>query len=456
MLTDTSTDTSMKQSSTQVPVSPDDTSTALLREAILYTLPLYEMARMRAMTCPRRDAAGRYAGDSPESTLRWVNHFIHTRQLLGPQHRQVVTPNNDTLYTNAWLDLSEGPVIVSVPDSGDRYYVLGLLDFYTNPFGYIGTRTTGNAAGSYLLHGPGWNGDVPSQVTPIACPTDAVWIIGRIMAGGPADLSAAHAFQDRFGLTATDGSSAQRRFDVGMRPGEQPSDPARYVDVVAAALRANPPPSHETSLVSNFASLGIGPDGSSMSLGAKQLTAIGDGITAVLDELGAPQPSELGGGWFLPVEVHQSYGDNYFARAQVARNYIGALGIEEAMYIMADCDGDGAPLDGGHSYELHFPPDRLPRVGAFWSVTLYNKADCMLVDNPLDLYSLGDRSPNLLHEPDGGLRLYFGAQAPADPALRNNWIPAPPAPFYLTLRLYMPHAAHLDKTFVYPSITRLT
>jgi hypothetical protein len=457
MLTDTRTTlpATPSSASTGAADAAEAANTALLREAILYTLPLYEMARMRAMTCPRRDASGAYAGDSPESMLRWVNHFIHTRQLLGPQHRQVVTPNNDTLYTNAWLDLSEGPVLLAVPDSGSRYYVLGLLDFYTNPFGYIGTRTTGNAAGSYFLHGPGWKGDVPQGAVPMACPTDAVWIIGRIMADGTADLPAAHAFQDGFTLKSADGSYAQRRFDVGMRPGEQPGDPARYVDVVAAALRANPPPAHEASLVASFAPLGIGADVSSASLDGRQLAAIGNGIRTVLNEIGAPQPSDLGGGWFIPVEVHQSFGDNYFARAQVARNYIGALGVEEAMYIMADCDSEGAPLDGRHAYELHFEAGRLPQVDAFWSVTLYDKADCMLVDNPLDRYSLGDRSPNLLHESDGGLRLYFGADAPADPAYRNNWIPAPSAAFYLTLRLYVPHAAHLDKTFAYPSITRL-
>ncbi|RJF95536.1 DUF1254 domain-containing protein [Noviherbaspirillum saxi] len=428
---------------------------ALLRDAILYTLPLYEMARMRAMTCPRRDAAGAFAGDSPDSALRWVNHFIHTRQLLGPQHRQVVTPNNDTLYTNAWLDLSEAPVLIHVPDSGDRYYVLGLLDFYSNPFAYIGTRTTGNAAGRYVLHGPSWTGELPEGATPIACPTNAVWIIGRIMTAGPEDLQAAHAFQDTFHLTALDGSAAHRRFDVGMQPKEQPADAARFVDVVAHALRTNPPPVQETALVARFAQLGIGPQASSSKLYASQLAALEGGIRAVLDEIGAPQPSALGGGWFLPVEVHQSYGDNYFARAQVARNYIGALGIEEAMYIMADCDGNGAPLDGRHAYELHFPPGQLPQVGAFWSVTLYDKADCMLVDNPLNRYSLGDRSPTLRAASDGGLSLYFGAQPPADADLHGNWVPAPAAPFYLTLRLYVPHAAHLNKTFVYPSITHL-
>ncbi len=127
---------------------------ALARDAVLYTLPLYEMARMRAATCPRRRREGAFADERPDGTLRWVNHLVHTRQLLGPQHRQVVTPNNDTLYSNAWLDLSQGPLLLEVPDSGGRYYVPGLLDFHTNPFGYIGSRTTGTRAGRYLLHGP--------------------------------------------------------------------------------------------------------------------------------------------------------------------------------------------------------------------------------------------------------------------------------------------------------------
>lgn len=428
---------------------------AALRDAVLYTLPLYEMARMRAMTCPRRDASGRFAGDSPDSTLRWVNHFIHTRQLLGPQHRQVVTPNNDTLYTNAWLDLKQGPVMIRVPASGSRYYVLGLLDFYTNPFGYIGTRTTGNAAGRYLLHGPGWTGETPSGAVPVACPTDAVWIIGRIMVDGPSDLAAAHAFQDGFQLTAADGSPAQQRFDVGMQPNEHPGNPARYIDVVARALRDNPPPAHEAAMVERYSPLGIGPDAAAAELGAGQLAALSDALRAALQEIGAPQPSPLGGGWFLPVEVHDSFGDNYFARAQVARNYIGALGIKEAMYMMADCDGGGMPLNGQHSYALRFPPGGLPQVDAFWSVTLYDKADCMLVDNPIDRYSLGDRSPGLRADPDGGVSLYFGERPPADKALHGNWVPAPPAPFYLTLRLYVPRAAHLNKTFNYPAITRI-
>jgi hypothetical protein len=431
------------------------TSESLAREAVLYTLPLYEMARMRAATCPRRDHSGKFAGQTPESTLRWVNHFIHTRQLLGPQHRQVVTPNNDTLYSNAWLDLSDGPLLLKVPASGDRYYVLGLLDFYTNPFGYIGTRTTGNRAGTYLLHGPDWKGSAPAGTAVVACPTNAVWIIGRLLVDGQDDLEPAHAFQNAFHLAKPDGSAAHKAYDVGMQPNELIGDPRRYIEVVNRALRENPPPPKEAAKAATFAAVGIGINIDAASVNERQLEILRAAIGAALAGIEAPQPSALGGGWFLPVEVHDSFGDNYFARAQVARNYIGALGVREAMYIMADRDHDGAPLDGRHAYELHFPSGRLPQTHAFWSITLYDKPDCMLVDNPLNRYSLGDRSPTLRHEEDGGLRLFFSARQPEDPAYHGNWLPAPPAPFYLTLRLYVPGPAHLDKTFVYPSITRI-
>lgn len=429
-----------------------DSIDQLTQDAVLYTLPLYEMARMRAATCPRRDAGGQFAGDAPESTLRWINHFIHTRRLLGPQHRQVVTPNNDTLYSNAWLDLSQGPVLLHVPDSGERYYVLGLLDMYTNPFAYVGTRTTGNGAGTFLVHGPDWEGTAPDGARLIGAPTNAAWIIGRIMVDGEADLPATHAFQDGLKLSVADNSAPHRRLDVGMQPHETLGDPVRFAQVVNQVLRENPPPAAEQTHVARFTACGIGGDVRS-SLSAEQRDRLAAAIAKVLADIGAPQPSELGGGWFLPVEVRESFGTDYLARAQVARNYIGALGIDEAMYIMADCDSDNQPLDGNHAYELYFAPDRLPEVDAFWSITMYDKADCMLVDNALNRYSIGDRTRGLRYDADGGLRLYFGAQAPAVSA---NWLPAPAAPFYLTLRLYMPRAAHLDRTFRYPSIKRLS
>ncbi|HZZ13180.1 MAG TPA: DUF1254 domain-containing protein, partial [Paraburkholderia sp.] len=122
----------------------------LSRDAILFTLPLFEMARARAAMCPRRDDSGQFAGDRPDSTLAWLNQMVRGRQLLGPKNRQIVSPNNDTLYISAWLDVGEEPLLLNAPDTAGRYYVLGLLDYYTNPFESLGSRTTGNGAQRFL------------------------------------------------------------------------------------------------------------------------------------------------------------------------------------------------------------------------------------------------------------------------------------------------------------------
>jgi hypothetical protein len=167
-----------------------------------------------------------------------------------------------------------------------------------------------------------------------------------------------------------------------------------------------------------------------------------------------PQPSALGGGWFLPVAVRASFGDDYLTRAHVSRNYIGALGIEEAMYVSADCDSEGRPLDGHHTYELTFPSDGLPQAQAFWSITMYDKASCMLVDNVIDRYSIGDRSPQLRYD-EHGLTLRLSAAPPADATMQSNWLPAPDGLFYIILRIYIPGAAHLEQRFHYPPIRRV-
>src|SRR5690606_26387234 len=155
---------------------------AAVRDAIVQTVPLYEMMRMRAATTARRHPSLGFAAEDRESRMRWVNQFTHTHRRLGPNDREVVSPNNDTVYSNAWLDLSHGPVLIDTPDMGDRYWTLGLLDAWTNPFAYVGRRTTGNRRQRTLVHGPGWRGEPPAGVdTVIAAPGDDVWIIGRIL-----------------------------------------------------------------------------------------------------------------------------------------------------------------------------------------------------------------------------------------------------------------------------------
>ena len=427
---------------------------ALAREAVIYTLPLYEMTRMQSASSPRRNLArsgteqAADPGGGPESSLRWVNLFSHTRHLLGPADRRVVTPNNDTLYTNAWLDLSRGPLLLHAPDTGGRYYVLGFLDYYTNPFACSGTRTTGTGAQTLFVHGPAWRGDVPPGTIRIAAPTDHVWVLGRILATADEPMAPVHALQDRFRITrviAPDAPFDGDRIDTMLSPHALPGDPATYLRVVNRALAMNPPPPDEAALVARFAAVGIGP-GAAMP---PDLSRFGTVLARMLAELDQPQPSGLGGGWTLPVEVHDSYGRDWRLRALVARAYIGALGIEEAMYVMADVDSTGHPLDGRRAYTMRFAPGALPAVNGFWSLTMYRKSDYLLVDNPLQRYSIGDRTPGITHDADGGLTLQLGHRAPPD---RANWLPAPDAAFYVTLRLYLPRAEHLERRFVYPPI----
>ena len=430
-------------------IDPNDA----VQRAVLYTLPLYEMTRMRAATSPRRHAEHGFAGEGAGSTMRWINQFTHTRRLLGPRDREVVTPNNDTLYTNAWLDLSGGPLLIDVPDMGERYWTLGFLDLWTNPFAYAGRRTTGNRAQRVFVHGPQWQGVAPAGAHVIAAPGDDVWIIGRILVDpDDADLATVRALQDRFAITRADGSAALGRIDALLdgRKTDTP-EPALYARAVGVALQRNPPPAGEAAELANALQAGAAAAGGHAP-GPARLEPLGAALAAVCAELrDAPADSQLGGGWNLPVLVRTGYGSDHRTRARVARNLIGALGIDEAMYPLAEVDAQGEPLDGRHRYVLRFPPGGAPQVDAFWSLTIYRRADCLLVDNAIDRYSIGDRTPGLRTEPDGSLVVHIQADAPPEGA---NWLPAPPEPFYLTLRLYQPRATHLDLRYEYPPVER--
>ena len=427
---------------------------SLARAAVVYTLPLYEMTRMLAASSVRRNAAGRVADPDPqagpESTWRWVNLFGHTRRLLGPADRRVVTPNNDTLYTNAWLDLSEGPLLIHTPDTGSRYYVLGFLDFWTNPFFHAGTRVTGNRANTLFVHGPRWQGTVPQGMVAIAAPTDHVWVLGRVLADAHEDLAAVHALQDRFTVRRADTPDTPcegKALQVPLRAQDVPRDGATFVRVVNAMLLCDPPPQDQSALLASFAPVGIGPG---LSLPA-DMARMDRAIAEVLGELDLTTGGgERQGGWSLPVRLGSSFGTDWRLRAWVARGYIGGLANDEAMYVMAEVDADGTVLDGRNRYLLRFAPEGLPQVGAFWSLTMYRKSDYLLVDNPIQRYSIGDRTPGLHRDADGGLTIEMSAQPPLD--ARANWLPAPEGVFYLALRLYLPGQVHVERRFVYPPI----
>jgi hypothetical protein len=412
---------------------------AAAHDAVIQTLPLFEMMRMRAATTARRHPTLGFASEDRESRMRWVNQFTHTHRKLGPDDREVVSPNNDTVYSNAWLDLSQGPVLVDTPDMGDRYWVLGLLDAWTNPFAYVGRRTTGNRRQRTLVHGPDWQGEVPAGVTNvITAPGRDVWIIGRILVDDtPADIASVHGLQAQIVARRLDGADAALRVDTRLdgRSVAVPSA-ALFRAVVDEALARNPVPQGERL----------------------QWPVDGDALAAELPRVfeqlrQKEQPHALGGGWALQVAVRDHWGSDVLTRARIARNFIGALGIEEAMYPAAEADADGEPLHGSRAYELRFPPGQSLRVGAFWSLTMYRRSDCLFVANPIRRYSIGDRTPGLRREPDGSLVIRLQAD---DPGPDCNWLPAPRNElFYVVLRLYQPQADHLEYRYAYPPLRRV-
>ncbi|TFZ04537.1 DUF1254 domain-containing protein [Ramlibacter rhizophilus] len=407
--------------------------------AVIQTLPLYEMMRMRAATTARRHPRLGFASDDRASRMRWVNQFTHTHRKLGPDDREVVSPNNDTVYSNAWLDLSQGPVLIDTPDMGDRYWVLGLLDAWTNPFAYVGRRSTGNRPQRTLVHGPGWGGVVPAGVdTVIAAPGQDVWIIGRILVDDdPADLALVRELQLRIAALRLDGSDAAMRVDTRLDGGTTNApDASLYRAIVDEALARNPVPRGEKL------AWPVDPD------------ELASALPRVFEQLRqAQQPHALGGGWALQVAVREHWGDDVLTRARIARNFIGALGMEEAMYPTAEVDADGEPLHGSHAYALRFEHGHGLQVGAFWSLTMYRRSDCLFVANPIGRYSIGDRTPGLKEEADGSLVIRLQTD---DPGPGFNWLPAPhDEPFYVVLRLYQPRADHLQYRYAYPPLRRL-
>lgn len=443
---------------------------SLALQACIYCWPLYEMQRMRSATSARKAPGLGFAGDSPESTQRWCNLFTAERELLTAGKSRVVMPNNDTLYVNAWLDLSDGPLVISVPDTADRYYVLGFLDYYTNPFAHVGTRTTGNRAGSVLVSGPGWSGDVPAQCsTPgrhLRSSTNWVWIIGRVLVDGPTDVPAVNALQEQFRIQTlahwrSGAAGVPRRFDSRFAA-RAPFSVDRFLAVVNDALRICPPPAEDTTLVAQFAQLGIGASATAQpapDARAALEKACAD-AQALLDSpegdiFGTGEPRARQAGWRRPIQIGQSFGTDLLLRAFVSRQAIGALETREAAYPRCETDADGAALHGGRRYRMRFAPGQLPPVDAFWSITLYRTSDYFLVANPIERYSIGDRTPGLVRDADGGLTLALQHTAPLDAVARANWLPAPEDGFFLCLRAYLPRPAMLDGSYRLPEPVRL-
>jgi hypothetical protein len=436
-------------------VSPQDAG-ALAREAYAFGYPLVLMdATARLETSVAR----------PEGIRAPLNQFAHLREFPDPSFTTVVSPNADTLYSSVFFDLRAEPIVLSIPDSGGRYYLMPMLDAWTNVFASPGKRTTGTGPGDFAIAGPRWNGTLPSGVERIDAPTNLVWMIGRTQTNGKADYEAVRGFQNGMRLTplsAWGGDYAPPEVPVsGEVDSTPPVDQVAALDAetffkrLAALMVDNPPASADADALARFAAIGFVP-GEPFSLdelGPEQRAAIEQAPQQVgaglAQALATPRPETLVNGWTYLTGLGR-YGTDYGLRALVATFGLGANTAEDAIYPNIRVDADGEPLTGQHRYRMHFEPGRTPPVNAFWSLTMYNDRQ-FFVENPIDRYAIGDRDA-LEANPDGSLDLLIQHDAPPS---ESNWLPAPNGGLNLIMRMYWPKPEALDNTWKPPAIERV-
>jgi hypothetical protein len=434
-----------------------DQARALGKQAYDYGLPLLEFLRVRHEQTSVRCPDGR--GNAP------VNSLSNARGFATAADRTVVAPNTDTLYSIAHLDLGRGPIVLSHPDMGKRYYSFELLDPYTNVIDIPGAREDGGRAGSFLISWKraGGKGDRPNGARLIKSRYRRVWVIGRTLATGTADQRKARKLMRRYTLRRLGGK--KRTFPKGCRPGmpakyPTPKDGPGFISALNAALKRNPPPRRDAPLLSQLAPLGIGP-GLSLdraALAPDVLAALYDGVAQEAASL--PSATRLSiltrakqtGGWLLPQSNIGHYGTDYLFRAQIAVVGLGANTPDEAIYPTGVTDADGALYNGAHQYRLTFPPGQQPPAKYFWSLTMYD-SDGYLVPNPINRYSLGPSHPPLLKKPDGSIVIAIQRDPPAEGDV--NWLPAPLGAFRLNLRLYGPSVAARTGVWRPPGVVRV-
>ncbi|MBM7061815.1 DUF1254 domain-containing protein [Pseudomonas sp. UL073] len=387
-----------------------------------------------------------------------LNVLYSEPRLLGPDDRNVVSPNNDTFYSRAVLDLRAEPQVLEVPAVEKRYYSFQLIDLRTDNLDYIGTRATGSGAGRYLVAGPDWQGSLPEGFSGlIRSPSQLVFLIGRTEVRGADDHGAAELLkQYRLSpLSKVQGSPAPAALTKLVVPTYRPTKEGTATDLfstfnaLAPLHRWNPA---EQAKLQRFAEIGVGP-GLTFAPAGALAQAIGEGAEAGRNKVKAASLSISSerNGWANSPLTAGHFGEDDLTRAAAAWRYIYVNDADEAFYPIALKDAEGQLLTGAKRYRLHFPADQLPPAGAFWSLTMYDANSQLLVANPINRYSLGDRSKDLRHDADGGLTLYLQHDAPA-PEQQGNWLPAPAGHFDVILRLYLPTEAARTGSYAPPAI----
>ncbi|MEU3460722.1 DUF1254 domain-containing protein [Streptomyces sp. NPDC006733] len=430
--------------------SPQDART-IAAEAWVWGYPLLE--NYRTMYPQAVDL------DDPRS-VGGFGRFRHYSQPFTPANTDVVTPNNDTPYSWGWLDLRAEPWVVSVP-AVDRYYVLPFHDLDTSYVGYIGARTTGQEAGHYLVAGPDFDGDVPENMAGVLrADTFLVGILGRTYLAGPEDVAALRDIQEQYRLqplSAYLGRPAPAAPEEPLWPvwREEALDSVEFFTLLDFLLRFFPVVEAERDLRGRLARLGVDGTGEfeSSDLSPELRAAVEQGIADARAALAAAQHDAVDStGWF---GTRAEHGDDYLTRAVGVSKGLYGLPAAEAWYAgwAQDDQGSRPPDASARDYVVHFPPGQLPPARFFWSATMYRLPERLLVANPIDRYSIGDRTPGLVHDDDGGLTLHVRKDRPQDPKEAANWLPAPDGPFTIAIRVYGPEPSVLDHSWSMPQLS---
>ncbi len=430
-------------------------------EAYVYLYPLITMdVTRRQMT---NIDSGKMVGRGP------MNTFSHIPAYPTADFKEVVRPNFDTLYSPGWLDLTKGPVVVSAPDTNGRYYLLPMIDMWTDVFAVPGKRTTGTAARNWAVVPPGWKGTLPPGVDIIQSPTPYVWIIGRTQTNGPADYDAVHKIQAEYRITPLSrwGTTpiptpfqADPSVDMKTPPLELVNNMAAkaYFTYGAELMKLHPPHVTDWSMIARMKKIGIEPgrtfewDKLDPAVQESLTKAAASALKAMYAK--APTLARVVDGWQMNTDTMGVYGNYYLKRAIVAMVGLGANQPDDAIYPLNVGDADGQPLRAEHNYVLHFSKEQLPPAEAFWSLTMYD-ADGFQVANSINRFAIGDRDKLTFNE-DGSLDLYIQHENPGVDK-ESNWLPSPEKGVLgITLRLYAPKPTALYGKWAPPAVQKVS
>ncbi len=444
-----------------------NTKLSLAAEAYLYGYPLVEC--VGEMINNTSGPASVFSGP--------VNMYAHATKLAGPE-TDFVTPNNDTLYSFVFADVTKEPLVLHLPDTNDRYYVMQFIDAWTNNFAYLGRRATGTKEGLYLLAGPNWDGEVPDGVTLLRAPTNVFGVGGRFACSGEADIPNVQTLQAETWVTPLSlyperPDNSNRQFgDWDLAPyDERVGDDLIFWEQFRAWMKLFPPSEIDQAYQGKFEPLGLLADQSpyvdpdpilveTLKAGKAECVAFIEANMA---------PGEPVNGWRSVPHAFDYTLDNlgigtlpdwkfpdrataYFFRSIIAR--VGLWGNHgyEATYPQIFEDHQGQQLNGASNYVVHF--DELPPADAFWSITMYDMPRFRLIENPINRYAIGDHTPGLKYNEDGSLDITIQYDSPG-PEVESNWLPAPEGDFRPVMRMYQPRPDALDGTYVLPPIRRV-